>query len=176
MLCDVNREAEISAAIEAGLLSIDEHGRFVIDRAEIQQHILALPVARDLEVSAEPGVVCIFPLDPCARPLARGLPPLGLARDRDNHTGQATFQTGWNQDLVFQRLPKGWFFYRVYRRRAFILPNAVQVLPRAALQLRPRILRPRVGSHLLRPRSIQRRCLDGILGGAAGDVVVLLYR
>lgn len=74
VLCDVDREAEISAAIEARLFPIDKDGRFVIDRAKIQQHILALPVARDLEVGVEPGVICVFPLDPCIRPLARVIP------------------------------------------------------------------------------------------------------
>ncbi len=127
----VGGEGAVPAGVRGDLLPVDVDRGLVVDGAEVQGEPVVLadpPLRRHLERPAIPHVVLVA--------LDAGQRRLGGVR---------------HEDAFRQGLPEG---RSLPLRGPGELPDAVQVAPLGAGQLRPGILRQRVlGRHVVRPRS-----------------------
>ena len=154
--------------METCLLSVDEHGGFIVHSSEVEQHVFSIPRTRDGEVCPEPGIKCVRSLDTYRR-LAR----LELISEEDiTPTREAAFEAGRNQDFLGEILAEWRVLTVIEAGSTLILPNAVQVLPLGSLHLRARILGPRIDSDIIGPRGGQWRLLRSILNSRPGGVLV----
>lgn len=60
----VEREAEVTSAMETRLLAIDKNSGFIVHSPEIEQNLLALPRRVNIERVREPRIKRIYGLDP----------------------------------------------------------------------------------------------------------------
>lgn len=141
VLRGVNGEAPVAAAVEGSLSAIDENGGLVIDSLEVEQDALAAPVVGNREGCREPKVGNVQLLD--TRDTA-----LNAGRD-ENLLVQGS---GRKRRNLSRRLSEG--------RRSLVRPEAIEVLPLVASQLRARIIGPRIGTDLICPRSVERGRLE----------------
>ena len=65
MIRHIDCEVEVPAAIEASILAIDVHPRFVVNGSEVQMCPLTSPVCWNIEGSREPGIPHPAALDAC---------------------------------------------------------------------------------------------------------------
>ncbi len=136
---DVDVEAVVPAAVRGDLAPVHPDLRVVVDRTEVQHEPLALPVVGDLEGTAVPHAVLVL--------LQTG--EGGLDRVRDEHL------------LIERASERGLLVYCSGRP----LPEAVEVAPFRAGQLRAWVLRERVrGRDVVGPRGGEGRCTNVPVG------------
>lgn len=73
---EVEREVRVAAAVSADGPAVDRHGRAPVDGAEVEEHVLAIPVLGHAEATWVPEPLVHFAPEPEAR-------KSGLERERD---------------------------------------------------------------------------------------------
>src|SRR5262249_21348660 len=129
---DIESESIEPAAVPTHVPTVDPKRALVVHSAEMEQHAIALPGSRNLKLA------------PFPQPLIR--------LQRPAYTGERRFHGKRNQNLTIK---PGW--HGCGLRRDGIVPEAVQILPSFANELRPGILAPGVRwRYLLTPCRFQR--------------------
>lgn len=129
VISHIHSKCGIPATMERDIVPVNKDGRFIIDRAKIEQNSVASPFLRYLESSPVPRVDGLGSLD---------------AR-------KPTLQAERDQDLVRQRAVKRWVTELVQARRIRVGPQTVQATPLRAGELGSGILWPGVCAYIVRP-------------------------
>ena len=128
----VERKGRITAAMRADCAAVDRHGRFPVDGFKMKQDALAAPGLRDRNCAVIP------------QPLVRS--------DALHHSRERRLNGERHQDGPVETAG-----VRIAPRPDRIIPEPVEILPRAPLHLRPRVFGVRLfGRDFLGPARRQR--------------------